>query len=207
MQAHYTGRAKVLMSRLYIDSSEAVELLGQLIDYHEFGPDDLCAALAKHGSLPTYYKGELLDQPRYCIVRQRSKDRQAVFVGHFDESDTEESVPVYFEPEQIERLADIINGTGQPEVDAAEVEQLRQRIAELEAENVELKGKGSPANSALLLIGRALELYQRGEPRRYTQTRYTDELLEAMPAWGCNKTTINTLLADAKKALSEARNT
>lgn len=40
----------------------------------------------------------------------------------------------YFKPASIEMLANIINGTEQPESDADETEQLRKRIAELEAQ-------------------------------------------------------------------------
>lgn len=53
-------------------------------------------------------------------------------------------MPAYFKPADIQRLANIINGTEQRTADGAEVEQLRQRIAELEAENTALKAGPSP---------------------------------------------------------------
>lgn len=49
------------------------------------------------------------------------------------------SAAIYFKPSDIQALANTINGTEQPATDAGEAEQLRQRIAELEAENATMK--------------------------------------------------------------------
>lgn len=157
VRLNYSGRFKVLMSRPYIDSKEAVELVGQLIDYHEFTPEDLCLALAKHGALVTYYKGNLLENPNYQVVTKTQRRLISfgnaspapevppdIFVTHYDEADTESFEPVYFLPEHVKYLADIINGTEKTEAEAAEAEQLRQRIAELEAEKAGLPNTDKP---------------------------------------------------------------
>lgn len=61
------------------------------------------------------------------------------------------------------------------------------------------------ADSALLLIARALELYQGGEPRRYTQSRFVDDIIEDEKIRGLSKRSINGLLAEANKLLKDKR--
>lgn len=89
-----------------------------------------------------------------------------------------------------------------------EIEALSAEVERLQAEAERTKkDQAPPTKSALLLIARALELYQRCDPRRYTQTRYVDEILEGKDIYGLGKTSINTLLSEAKKTIAEARNT
>lgn len=86
----------------------------------------------------------------------------------------------------------------------AENNQLVERLRKLEATK-ELAGE-RPDDSALLLIAKALEIYQGGEPRRYTQDRFVKEVAKGDEnVRGLGDRTVKGLLADAKKLLADRR--
>lgn len=85
-------------------------------------------------------------------------------------------------------------------------------IVELIAQNQKLKAdlrkkpnNESPKNSALLLIARALEIYQQGDPMRYTQDRFINDVIGDENIHGLGDRSIKGLLAEAKKLLKDRR--
>lgn len=100
----------------------------------------------------------------------------------------------HFKPTDIEDLAAKINGKSHAH---EELEQLRQRVTELESE--------SPTNSALLVIARSLELYL-GDGANRNQVRFVADLRQGHgTVRGLSDRTIDGLLAKAKEALANAR--
>lgn len=118
---------------------------------------------------------------------------------------------IYFATRDIQRLAEIINSSRQATFSNSLNDDLSEKIAKLEAENTTLKKAledttEPPRKSAFLVIARALELHQRGEPLRYTQGDYVEQLLDGCEhIHGMSRTTVNQILADAKKVLKEAQ--
>lgn len=113
-----------------------------------------------------------------------------------------------FKPADIEALADTLNGKSSAEELRQELAALREQVEQLEQENQELKGDTSTQKvpkSALLFIARALELYQRNEPQRYTQSRYIKELKGNEYLHGFSERTIAGLLKEAKDTLEIER--
>lgn len=96
-------------------------------------------------------------------------------VDHID------SVPLFFIPTDIENLAAQINGN-----------------------HSEKQQNQSLNNSALLLIGRALELYLQDGTNR-NQDRFVSDIIEGNDLYGLKERTIKGLLSKANKALEEAR--
>lgn len=83
-----------------------------------------------------------------------------------------------------------------------ENKRLNLRIAELEAENT----SENPKDSALILIARALELYQKERPERNTQANFVLALRQGNEGLrGLSERTVNQHLADAKKVIDQER--
>lgn len=86
-----------------------------------------------------------------------------------------------------------------------DLEQLHQQVAELKKENQQLREtKEQPKKSAMLLIALALELHLKSQ-RNSNQTRFVSYLLEGENSRLLSERTVNGLLAQAKKDLTNAR--
>lgn len=78
-----------------------------------------------------------------------------------------------------------------------EIKELNCKIDELQNESLQ--------KSAYLLIARAYELYEASGNGRHTQTTFVADLQGSKVLRGMSERTINSLLADANKAIIEAR--
>lgn len=139
-----------------------------------------------------------IDAALFKPMKLEGKNEQGVTgyscIGREEASVLTVRIPALFKPADIEDLAVKINGKSPAQ---EELEQLRQRVAELESE--------SPANSALLVIARALELYLDG-PANRNQASFVADLQQGHETvHGLSDRTINGLLAKANKALENAR--
>lgn len=156
----------------------------------------------------------LPSQPRHGKISLEYCDMDGKKFGScsVDTESLKPNYPVYFSRHQVEQWAKNISGNldtqelqDENQRLQQEVEALKTEVERLQAES--LTAQDSPRKSALLLIARALELYQKGEPQRRTQTAYVIDILEGQSIHGLGDTTINNLLASAKKVIAEARNT
>lgn len=104
-----------------------------------------------------------------------------------------------FKPANIEALGDKLTGKPPAEELQEELAALRERVRELETDT------GTPKKSALLLIGRALELYLANKRNR-NQTSFIRDLQEANDTLhGFSERTIAGLLSEANTALETER--
>lgn len=116
-----------------IPSSELVKVLKSQLSAHPLGKkqDDLCRFVLSVVHYPGVF--ESMDENGDLV---RWKPDQEKLMENLPDCS---AVTAFFKPADIEKLASIMYGLVQPEIDTAEIDQLRQRIEALTKENTQLK--------------------------------------------------------------------
>lgn len=188
-------KIKLFLAKDYLDWREAVEMFCYLTET-EATPSDFVALARKYqtpvysysypNGLPSEYTYHE-DSPSFLAYGSYSEKEAAIYCDFgsgdsvWDNEGIIHSNLAHFKPTDIKNLAAQINDNHSD----------KQQNQSLE-------------NSALLLIGRALELYLQGGNNR-NQDRFVHDIIEENKLYGLSERTIKGWLSKANKTLDEAR--
>ncbi|CBL44302.1 hypothetical protein HDN1F_07190 [gamma proteobacterium HdN1] len=189
------SKKKLLLAKDFLEWREALTLFSALMET-EATPQDLVDLVRKY-EIPAYWligsygpppkvtfekdTPEFLTYGEYSGTNEIHFDFDHACGNYVDGVDIAQILLAHFKPADIECLVAKINGS----------------LSEKQ-QNDSIK------NSALLLIGRALELYLEGEKNR-NQERFIADIIGENKIYGLSERTIKSFLSNANKALTEAR--